>query len=99
MRWNRFRLETITQAEDLVISALSDAGVEGVEIEDNQPLTQDELDQMFVDIMPEGPEDDGKAFPRDFIINVHTVYGDRVVRSDTSAGKKPRSVQKNQCTE
>ena len=62
MRWNRFRLETITQAEDLVISALSDAGVEGVEIEDNQPLTQDELDQMFVDIMPEGPEDDGKAF-------------------------------------
>ena len=42
MRWNKFRLKIRTEAEDLVISALSDAGVEGVEIEDKVPLTEQE---------------------------------------------------------
>ena len=59
MRWNKFTLKTLSQAEDMVISALSDAGVEGVEIEDKVPLTEAEKQQMFVDILPEGPEDDG----------------------------------------
>ena len=38
MRWNKFTLKTKTDAEDIVISALADAGVEGVEIEDKVPL-------------------------------------------------------------
>lgn len=62
MRWNKFRLKIRTEAEDLVISALSDAGVEGVEIEDKVPLTEQEKQQMFVDILPEGPADDGFAY-------------------------------------
>ena len=62
MKWNKFRLKTLAAAEDLVISALSDAGIEGVEIEDGIPLTEDELASMFVDIMPEGPENDGTAY-------------------------------------
>ena len=62
MRWNKYRLKTLSEAEDIVISALSDAGIEGVEIEDHVPLSQQELDQMFVDIMPEGPSDDGIAY-------------------------------------
>ncbi|HIR27361.1 MAG TPA: 50S ribosomal protein L11 methyltransferase [Candidatus Choladousia intestinigallinarum] len=62
MRWNKFTLKTLSQAEDMVISALSDAGVEGVEIEDKVPLTEAEKQQMFVDILPEGPEDDGIAY-------------------------------------
>ena len=34
MRWNKFRLKTTTEAEDLVSSMLMDLGIEGVEIED-----------------------------------------------------------------
>lgn len=62
MKWNRFTIKTKTEAEDVVISALADVGVEGVEIQDRQPLTEDDKAQMFVDIMPEGPEDDGIAY-------------------------------------
>ena len=62
MKWNRFTIKTKTDAEDLVISALADVGVEGVEIQDRQPLTEEDKAQMFVDIMPEGPADDGIAY-------------------------------------
>lgn len=62
MRWNKFTLKTLSEAEDMVISALADAGIEGVEIEDKVPLTESDKRQMFVDILPEGPEDDGIAY-------------------------------------
>lgn len=62
MRWKKFRLKTNTAAEDLVIDALAGAGVEGVEIEDHQPLTESDKQQMFVDILPDMPEDDGTAW-------------------------------------
>lgn len=62
MKWNKFTLKTLTEAEDIVISSLADAGVEGVEIEDKKPLTLEEKQQMFVDILPDYPEDDGVAY-------------------------------------
>ncbi len=62
MRWNKFTLKTLSEAEDIVISTLADAGVEGVEIEDKVPLTESDKQQMFVDILPEGPADDGIAY-------------------------------------
>ena len=62
MKWNCFTIKTKTEAEDIVISALADVGVEGVEIRDHQPLTEEDKAQMFVDIMPEGPEADGTAY-------------------------------------
>ena len=62
MKWNRFTIKTKTEAEDVIISALADVGVEGVEIQDKQPLPETDKDQMFVDIMPEGPADDGIAY-------------------------------------
>lgn len=62
MRWNRFRIKTKTEAEDLVSATLAELGIQGVEIEDKQPLTEEDKKQMFVDIMPEGPEDDGIAY-------------------------------------
>ena len=62
MKWNRFTIKTKTEAEDVIISALADVGVEGVEIQDKQPLTETAKGQMFVDIMPEGPADDGIAY-------------------------------------
>ena len=62
MKWNKFRLKTKTEAEDIVSSMLADLGVEGVEIEDKIPLTAAEKEQMFVDILPETEADDGVAF-------------------------------------
>lgn len=61
MKWNQFRLKTTTEAEDIVSSMLADLGIEGVQIEDKIPLTQSDKEQMFVDILPDIPEDDGCA--------------------------------------
>lgn len=62
MKWNKFRLETTTEAEDIVISMLYDLGVEGAQIEDKVPLTDLDKEQMFVDILPETEPDDGIAY-------------------------------------
>ena len=62
MKWNQFRLKTTTEAEDIVSSMLMDLGIEGVQIEDKIPLTQSDKEQMFVDILPDIPEDDGTAY-------------------------------------
>ena len=57
----RFRVRTRTDAEDILISFMEDIGLYGAQIEDHVPLTAAEKEQMFVDILPEGPEDDGTA--------------------------------------
>ena len=62
MKWNQFRLKTTTEAEDIVSSMLADLGIEGVQIEDKIPLIQQDKEQMFVDILPDIPEDDGVAY-------------------------------------
>lgn len=62
MKWNRFTIKTKTDAEDMIICTLAEIGVEGAEIQDHQPLTEEDKAQMFVDIMPEGSEDDGVAY-------------------------------------
>ena len=62
MKWNRFTVKTKTEAEDIVISTLVEVGIEGVEIQDKQPLTEEDKAQMFVDIKPEEPADDGVAY-------------------------------------
>ena len=62
MKWKKFTLKTLSEVEDIVISTLAEAGVEGVEIEDKVPLTESDKQQMFVDILPEGPKDDGIAY-------------------------------------
>ena len=67
MKWKKFRIETITDAEDIIISTLYDIGLEGAQIEDKIPLTAAEKEQMFVDILPDGPEDDGIAYLSFFV--------------------------------
>lgn len=62
MKWNKFSIKTITSAEDIIIATLAELGIQGAEIEDKQPLTALEKEQMFVDIMPEMPDDDGIAY-------------------------------------
>ncbi|MFG6332614.1 MAG: 50S ribosomal protein L11 methyltransferase [Lachnospiraceae bacterium] len=61
MRWNKYTLLTTTEAEDLISSMMMDAGIEGIEIEDGVPLSESDRAKMFVDILPDGPEDDGTA--------------------------------------
>ena len=67
MKWVRFRLKTITDMEDIIISTLYDIGLEGAQIEDKVPLTALEKEQMFVDILPDEAEDDGVAYLNFFV--------------------------------
>ena len=67
MKWKKFKIKTITEAEDIIISTLYDIGLEGAQIEDKIPLTVLEKEQMFVDILPDGPEDDGIAYLSFFV--------------------------------
>ena len=67
MKWKKFKIKTVTEAEDIIISTLYDIGLEGAQIEDKVPLTAAEKEQMFVDILPNGPEDDGIAWLSFFV--------------------------------
>ena len=67
MKWKKFRIKTVTEAEDIIISTLYDLGLEGAQIEDSVPLTAWEKEQMFVDIMPDAPADDGIAYLNFFV--------------------------------
>ena len=60
MRWLKFRVETVEEAEDILISDLYDAGFEGAQIEDKQPLSALDKERMFVDIPLDPGEDDGR---------------------------------------
>lgn len=67
MKWKKYKIKTVTEAEDIIISTLCDIGLEGAQIEDKVPLTALEKEQMFVDIMPEGEADDGVAYLSFFV--------------------------------
>ena len=61
MKWKKFTLTTTTEAADLISYTLDELGIEGIEIEDNIPLTEKETKGMFIDILPELPPDEGVA--------------------------------------
>lgn len=67
MKWVKYRLKTITDAEDIIISTLYDIGLEGAQIEDKIPLSPLEKEQMFVDIPMDAGEDDGIAYLSFFV--------------------------------
>lgn len=67
MKWMRLRIKTIAEAEDILVSTLYDIGLEGAQIEDKIPLTALEKEQMFVDILPDMPQDDGIAYLSFFV--------------------------------
>lgn len=90
MKWKKFTLKTITDAEDILISALYDIGLEGAQIEDKIPLTTWEKEQMFVDILPENEIDDGVAYLSFYVeealdgsmtINQSTVTEEEIIKS------------------
>ena len=53
MKWKKYTIKTVTDAEDIIISTLYDIGLEGAQIEDNVPLTPLEKQQMILDILPD----------------------------------------------
>lgn len=59
MKWKKYTLTTTTEAVDLISSMFDEIGIEGIEIEDNIPLTEKETKGMFIDILPELPPDEG----------------------------------------
>lgn len=61
MKWNKYTLTTTTEAVDLISYTLGELGIEGIEIEDKVPLSQEDKEKMFIDILPELGPDDGKA--------------------------------------
>ncbi|MDE6601647.1 MAG: 50S ribosomal protein L11 methyltransferase [Lachnospiraceae bacterium] len=67
MKWMKFRIKTVVEAEDIIISELYDRGLEGAQIEDRVPLSPLEKEQMFVDILPENEADDGVAYLSFFV--------------------------------
>ena len=62
MKWTKLMIKTTSEAEDIIISTMYDLGLEGAQIEDKVPLTAWEKEQMFVDILPDIPDDDGTAY-------------------------------------
>lgn len=62
MQYNRYTIKTLTEAEDIISASLAELGIEGIEIEDKVPLTEEELNGMFVDIGPATLPDDGIAY-------------------------------------
>ena len=62
MKWNKYTIETTTAAEDFLSSALMELGIEGVQIEDNVPLTKEDQAEMFIDFLPELPPDEGVSY-------------------------------------
>ena len=55
MKWKKYTITTTTAAEDLVSYMLTELGMEGVQIEDNIQLTEEDTKAMFVDFLPELP--------------------------------------------
>lgn len=53
MKWIRFTLDTHTDAVDMLSYMLDEIGVEGIEIEDHLPLSEEDKKKMFVDILPD----------------------------------------------
>lgn len=76
MKWKKLTLETTTEAIDLVSNMLDEMGIEGIEIEDKVPITEEEKKKMFIDILPDLGPDDGIAninFYVDISRDIHEV--------------------------
>ncbi len=67
MKWEKYTIKTTTEAEDFISSMLADLGVDGVQIEDNVPLSQAEKERLFIDFLPTLPPDEGIAYVSFFV--------------------------------
>lgn len=67
MKWDKYTVKTVTAAEDILSATLAELGVEGVQIEDKIPLSKEDKERMFIDILPQLPPDDGVAYVSFFL--------------------------------
>lgn len=72
MIWKKITIETTTEAVDMISYTLGELGVEGIEVEDKIPLSEEDKKAMFIDILPELPPDDGVALISCYIDNPET---------------------------
>lgn len=61
MKWRKITLETTGDYEALIADMLCERGFEGIEMIDNQPLSDADAAKMFIDILPELDEDNNSA--------------------------------------
>lgn len=61
MQWNKVTISTTIYAQDLISAMLYDMDIYGVEVVNNIPLTEEEKEAMFIDILPELDESDTSA--------------------------------------
>lgn len=61
MKWKQVTVHTTVEAEDAVFAMLSEYGIDGVQIDDNIPLSEEEIEAQFIGIMPEMEEPDGTS--------------------------------------
>ena len=97
MKWQKFTLTTTTAAVDLISSMLDEIGIEGIEIEDNVPLTEEETKGMFIDILPELPPDEGVA-KVSFYVDDDRDIEDAWQRTEASASRARRDAQPSEET-
>ena len=62
MDWKKYTIKTTTEAEDIISATLMELGIEGVQIEDNVPISEEDKKKLFIDILPELPIDEGIAY-------------------------------------
>ena len=72
MIWKKISISTTNEAVDLISEFLSEQGVEGIMIEDNQPLTEEEIRGMYVDIPIMSEEADDNAVISFFLDDSYT---------------------------
>ena len=61
MKWNKYSFKTTNDSVDILSALLSDVGIEGIEVEDHRPLSEEDTKGMFIDILPDVGEDDGMS--------------------------------------
>ena len=62
MKWNKYTLKTTTEAIDYISGLMIELGIDGIQIEDNVPLSEEDKKAMFIDYLPTLPKDDGTAY-------------------------------------
>ena len=67
MKWTQITIETTCEAVDLLSAFLDEEGVLGIEVDDNVPLTDEEMAAMFVDLLPDEMQENSNMYLRTMI--------------------------------
>lgn len=67
MKYRKISITTTTEAVDYISAMMDELGLEGIQIEDHVPLTEEEKQAMYIDILPELGPDDGTAIVSSYV--------------------------------